>query len=431
MRVHKRGVKALAAGAAIALGASGLAACGGSGSDDKTVEIWMSVDQPVFDGLKKDMEAKAKKAGITVKLSKVTDVNSLIMTKIQANDAPDIALIPQPGVVANIVKRNKAIPLDDVVDKSALESSMIPGSLDAGTFNGKLYGLLASANVKSLVFYNKKAFDKAGYKAPESIDELNTLTDKIKSDGGVPWCFGIESDTATGWPATDWFEELIMKYGGAQGYKDWVSHKTKFDSDLVRQAADEFQKLLLTKGNTIGDHKAIASTSFGDAENSMWKDKPGCWMLKQGSFITAFFPDDVVKNFKQDVGVFGFPSATAGEKAPVLGGGDLAVLLNDSASAKKAMKMLSETDTGKSAAANGSSYLSPHSDFDSSLYTNPVIQSADEVVKNGSELLFDGSDQMPGEVGAGSFWKQMTAWITDQQDISTTLKNIDDSWPTS
>ena len=163
----------------------------------------------------------------------------------------------------------------------------------------------------------------------------------------------------------------------------------------------------------------------------MWKDKPGCWMLKQGTFITAFWPADVVKNFNKDVGVFGFPAATSGEKAPVLGGGDLAVLLNDNASAKTAMKLLSETDTGDEAAKNGSTYLSPHSDFDSSLYVNPVIKAADQVVKNGSELLFDGSDQMPGEVGAGSFWKQVTSWITDQQDLDDTLKNIDDSWPSS
>ena len=433
MRVHKRGVKALTAVAAMALGVSGLAACGGGGSssDDKTVEIWMSVDQPVFDGLKKSMTAKAKDAGITLKMSKVTDINSLIMTKIQANDAPDIALIPQPGVVANIVKRNKAFALDDVLDMADLKSRMLPGALESGTIDGKLYGLLSSANVKSMIFYNKKAFDKAGYKPPTTIAELEALTDQIKSDGHVPWCMGIESDTATGWPATDWFEELVMKYGGASGYNDWVTHKTAFDSDLVKQAGEEFQKLVLTKGNHIGDGKTIASTNFGNAENSMWESDPGCWLFKQGSFITAFFPEDVVKNFTTDVGVFGFPAATAGEKAPVLGGGDLAVLLNDSKSAKDAMKMLSETDTGNSAAANGSSYLSPHSDFDSSLYTNPVIKAADQVVKNGGDLLFDGSDQMPGEVGAGSFWKEVTAWITDQQDLDTTLKNIDDSWPTS
>src|SRR4029079_6839583 len=129
MRVHRRGVKALTAVAAMALGVSGLAACGGGGSrsNDKNVEIWESVDQPVFDGLKKDMTAKAKDAGITLKMSKVTDINSLIMTKIQANDAPDIALIPQPGVVSNIVKRNKAIALDDVVGDK-VKSNMLPRS---------------------------------------------------------------------------------------------------------------------------------------------------------------------------------------------------------------------------------------------------------------------------------------------------------------
>ncbi len=429
-RIHRRGRTSLLVGLALALAAA-LAGCGSGSSSDKTVTIWMSVDQPVFDGLQKQMKAKATDAGIKVKLSKVTDINSLIMTKIQANDAPDIALIPQPGVVSNIVKRNKAFPLDDVVDMNALKGNMLPGSLDAGTFNGKLYGLLASANVKSLVFYNKKAWDKAGYKTPQSIDELNQLTDQIKKDGGTPWCFGIESDTATGWPATDWIEELVMKYGGEQTYKDWVAHKVKFDSPVVRQAGEEFQRLLLEPGNTPGSRNAIASTNFGDAENTMWKDQPGCWMEKQGSFITAFFPDDVVKNFSTDVGVFGFPPAKAGEKAPVLGGGDLAVLLNDSDSAKKAMKLLSETDIGTDAAKNGSSYLSPHTDFDASLYANPLTKEASKVANAGSALLFDGSDQMPGEVGAGSFWKEMTKWITGQEDMTKAFQNIDQSWPSS
>lgn len=432
MRTHVRGRAALLTCMAVA--GMSLAACGGggsSGSDSKTVTIWASMDQPVIDGLTKALDTKAKAAGITVKWQRVENINQLIMTKIQANDTPDIAFIPQPGVVGDMVTRGAAKPLDDVVDLTSLQSSMIPGSLEAGTFDGKLYGLLASMNVKSLVYYDKPAWDAAGYKAPTSIDELNALTDQIKSDGGTPWCMGIESDTATGWPATDWFEDLIMRYGGADGYNSWVTHDTPFDSDLVKQAAAEFEKLMFTDGNVLGGRDAIASTNFGTAGNPMFDPAgPKCWMYKQGSFITGFFPKNITADLDKNVGVFGFPPATAGGDNPVLGGGDMATLLGDSDSAKQVMKMLSETDIGNEAAPT-SSFISPHKDFDVSLYPNEVTRTVAKVGYDASTFLFDGSDQMPGEVGAGTFWKDMTAWISGQEDLDTALKNIDDSWPSS
>jgi alpha-glucoside transport system substrate-binding protein len=432
MRVHARGRRKLLAAAAsgvLVLTAAGCGDDGGSGSDSKTVTIWTSVDQPVLDGLKKAMEPKAKEAGITVKWSKVENINQLIMTKIQANDTPDIAMIPQPGVVADIVDRGAAQPLDDVVDMAALESSMVPGTLDAGTVDDKLYGLLTSMNVKSLVFYNKKAWDEAGYEAPTSIDELNDLTEQIKSDGGTPWCMGIESDTATGWPATDWFEDLVMRYGGVDGYNSWVTHETPFDSDLVREAAGEFEELMFTEGNVLGGRDAISSTNFGTAGNPMFDaDGPSCWMYKQGSFITGFFPEEITADLDANVGVFGFPPAEEGGENPVLGGGDLAMLLSEKSAAADVMKMMSETDIGNDAAGS-SSFISPHKDFDASLYPDELTRSVADVGYSATAFLFDGSDQMPGEVGAGSFWKDMTAWISGQQDLDTTLKNIDDSWP--
>ncbi len=326
MRIHRRGRTSLAALTAVAAAAAltGCGSDGGSSDDSKSVTIWSSVDQPVQDGLNKVLVEKAKAKGITIKWQKVDNINQLIMQKIQANDTPDIAFIPQPGVVADIVKRGKPVPLDDVVDKAALESNMIPGSLDAGTVDDKLYGLLVSANVKSLVFYPKKAWDKAGYQAPDSIEELNALTEKIKADGNTPWCMGIESDTATGWPATDWIEDLVMRYGGADEYNQWVNHEIKFDSPLVREAAAEFEKLMFTDGNVLGGRKAIASTNFGTAGNPMFDAEPGCWLYKQGSFITGFFPKNVVANLDEEVGVFGFPPKDAGGENPVLGGGDMA-----------------------------------------------------------------------------------------------------------
>jgi ABC-type glycerol-3-phosphate transport system substrate-binding protein len=396
-----------------------------------TVTIWASMDKPVIDGLAAGLAPLAQAAGVTVKWQRVDNINQVIMTKIQANDVPDIAMIPQPGVVADIVNRNKATALDDVVDVNALKSSMLPGALESGTVNGKLYGLLVSANTKSFVWYPKKAWDAAGYKAPQTIDELNALTEKIKTDKTAtnPWCMGIESAAATGWPATDWFEDLVMRYGGTDQYNQWVKHQIKFDSPLVRQAAAEFEKIAFTDGNVLGGRKAIASNAFGTAGNPMFTPKPGCMLFKQGSFITGagFFPKNVQSNLAENVGVFYFPPAQAGGEKPILGGGDMAVLLKNTAGARAVMKMLGDKSIGEK--AMGTSFLSPHKDFDVTKYQGETAQEVAKITYASSIFLFDGSDQMPGAVGAGTFWKDMTSWISGQENLDTALKNIDNSWP--
>jgi alpha-glucoside transport system substrate-binding protein len=436
MRVSKRNRTAVMAVTTAVVAATALAGCGGGGSgsggsDSKTVTVWLSVDQPVVDGFNKVLVPAAKKQGITVNLKKVNNINQLVMTSIQANKAPDIALIPQPGVVGDIVKRNKATALDDVVDMASLKSSMAAGTLEAGTVDGKLYGLLVSMNVKSLVFYNKKAWAKAGYPTPKSLDELNSLTDKIKADGGTPWCMGIQDPGgASGWPATDWMEDLVMRYGGADKYNDWVSHKIPFDDPVVKQAGGEFEKLLFTDGNVTGGQKAIANSNWQTVANHMFDAKPGCWMLKQGNFITGFFPKNVQADLDANVGVFGFPPATAGGENPTLGGGDLATLLNSNKSSQAVMKLMSQTDLGSEAAKSGA-YISPHKDFDTSVYPNTIVKGAADVAYKSTQFLFDGSDAMPASVGAGSFWKQMVSWTAGEESLDEALKNIDSSWPTS
>jgi len=421
------------AGAVLAA-TSGLAACGGgdSGSSDSTVTVWSSTDPLVFAGLKKEIVAKAKAEGITVDMQRVDNINQLIMTKLQAGDAPDIAMIPQPGVVGDIVKRGEAQPLDDVVDMGALQSDMTPGTLESGTFDGKLYGLLTSMNVKSLVFYPKQAWDKAGYKAPKTLDELAALGQEIKKDGTTPWCFGIQAEGATGWPVTDWFEDLVAKQQGADVYNQWVTNEVKFDSPEVREAADWFETNVIGDGQVAGGRGSVASTAYGDADNPMWEDPPGCMLLKQGNFIVSpdFMPKDVVSDVDKNVGVFGFPPADAGGEDPVVGGGDLSVLLSDSDNAKKVMKIMADPTLGKDTAGT-SSFISPHTTFDQSLYPNDLTRTIAGVAYNADTFLFDGSDQMPGAVGAGTFWKDMTSWIAGQEDLDTALKNIDASWPTT
>jgi alpha-glucoside transport system substrate-binding protein len=282
---------------------------GGGGDDDGTVEILATTDPLVFEGLKAKIEEEAEAAGIDVDIQRVDNINQLILTRVQAGDPPDIAVIPQPGVIQQLLDRGEGVELTDEIIPPELIEDMTPGTLEAGQFDGTQYGLMISMNVKSLVFYNKQAWDEAGYEAPETLDDLLDLTEQIKSDGGTPWCFGIESDAATGWPVTDWYEDLIMRFGGSETYEQWVTNEVPFDSDVVREAADYMEQTVLAEGNVPGGRSAIASTGFGQAEDTMWEDDPGCWMLKQGNFIVSadFIPQDVVDNVDERIGVFGFP----------------------------------------------------------------------------------------------------------------------------
>lgn len=415
----------------LVVAAAGCSSKNSAGSDTKNITIWSSMDQPVIDGLSAKLNPEAKAMGITVKWQKIDNINQIILSKIQANDPPDIALLPQPGIIKDLASKHKITALDDVLDLNALKGSMTAGTLDvAKGDDGKTYGLMVSMNVKGLVFYPKKAFESAGYTAPKTLDELNALADKMRSDGKTPWCLGIESNTATGWPATDWFENLILKYGGIDQYNQWITHQVKFDSPIVRQAAAEFQTVAFTQGNVLGGRKAIASNNFGTAGNAMFDAKPGCMMYMQGSFITGFFPKNIQSDLDNQVGVFGLPPATAGGDNPVEGGGDTASIYKDSASARAVMKLLAATDLGTTAAGNGSSFISPHKDFPVASYPLKTTQAIAQVAYSATGFGFDASDAMPGAVGSGSFWKEMTAWISGGESLDAALKKIDESWPT-
>lgn len=433
-RRMRRNLAAVAAVTALTLTAAACGGGSGSGSSDGgAVTIWMSLDQSVVDGIQKQMDIAAKDAGIEVKIERVDSIDKLIKTKIQAGDTPDIALLPQPGVVASVVELGAAFPLDNVLDTSTLESSMVAGALDAGTIDGKLYGLLTSMNVKSLIFYPKKAFEAAGYPQPQSLDELTALADQIKSDGGTPWCLTMESGDATGWVATDWLEDLVMRYGGVDAFDQWVAGDLKFTDPIVKKAASYFENVALTDGNVLGGQQAITATPFGEAAKPMFdKGKPGCWLLKQGSFFVGpdFLPENVFANLDDELGVMAFPPAEVGGDNPVLGGGDLAVLMSDSKDAKTAMNLLATADIGKDAAPV-SSFISPFKNFDVSLYPSETTRTIAKVAYDSTAFRFDGSDSMPPEVGAGSFWKEMTAWLNGDEDLDTALQNIDDSWPSS
>ena len=409
---------------------------GGGGSDsagegDGQVEILFGFGGDQSKGFQDGLNEWAQANGVTIKFSEASQsFDTIVRTRVQGNNLPDIALFPQPGVMLDIANSGKMQDLSALLDKTKVESTLVPGELQAGTSaDGKLYGVPMSMNVKSLVFYPKKAWTAKGYTVPTTIAELEALTNQIKADGTTPWCVGIESAAATGWPATDWVEDFVLRYGGPEKYDQWVKHEIPFNDPVVVQAAQEFEKLALADGNVFGDRKAVVSNAFSTAANPMFSDPPKCFLHRQGNFITqkGFFPEKVRANLDEEVGVFQLPGTDAANK-PVLGGGDLAGAFSNDDDTKKVMAHLTSPEfTFADLAA--SSWISPHKTFDTSKYPDETTKAIAELAYQSTVFRFDGSDQMPGAVGAGTFWKGMTAWISGQQDLDEALKSIEESWP--
>src|SRR5918996_630338 len=205
----------------------------------------------------------------------------------------DVAMLPQPGAVADAVDQG-AVALEDMgFDIAELEDTFGGEYLmSLGEVDGEHYGLPSNINLKSMIWYPKDDFDAAGYEVPETWDDLIALSDQIVEQGVPPWCVGFESEAATGWPATDWMEDIMLRTAGTDVYDQWVSHEIPFNDEAVQNAAETFGEVMFADGYVLGGADQTPAIAFGDAPGPMFQDPPGCWLHRQATFINAFFPPE-------------------------------------------------------------------------------------------------------------------------------------------
>jgi alpha-glucoside transport system substrate-binding protein len=287
-------------------------------------------------------------------------------------------------------------------------------------------GIWARANGKSSVWYPKAEFDAAGYTVPTTWDELMALTAQIAADGDTPWCIGIESGAATGWAMTDWIEDVMLRTTSLENYDKWVAGELPFDSPEVRNAVDIVTKIWFNDDYVYGGRKAIATTFFGDAPKPMFEKPPKCWLHRQGNFITTFFPEGLEAGVDYDF--FYLPPIDPAYGKPVLGAGDIYAMFNDRPEVRAVIQYFSMGESLKGWVEAGGA-IAVQKDASLDWYGDPVTKNVAIMIQNATSFRFDASDLMPGAVGAGSFWKSMTDFVSGSIDLDTALAQIDASWP--
>ena len=389
---------------------------------------WLSPEADRFDALLAYFEAAT---GAEATYTGSDSFEQQIVIDAEAGSAPNIAVFPQPGLAANMASNGLLTPLGGemaswVTDNFAAGQSWV----DLGTYADEagadqFYGFFFNVNVKSLVWYSPENFEDAGYEVPGSMEDLLALSEQIVADGGTPWCIGLGSGAATGWPATDWVEDLLLRTQTPDVYDGWVTNEIPFNDPRIVNAIETFGTFARNDDFVMGGAGAVATTDFRDSPAGLFASPPGCYMHRQASFIPAFFPDGTVVG--EDADFFYFPSFSGEDLGnPVLGGGTLMAVTDPSDATMAFMEFLQTPVAHEIMMAQGG-FLTPHSGVNLDTYENASLRGQGEILLGATTFRFDGSDLMPGAIGAGSFWTGMVDYAggADAQAVADAIQN---SW---
>ncbi|MGI9135548.1 MAG: ABC transporter substrate-binding protein [Candidatus Nanopelagicales bacterium] len=419
--------------ASVAAGCEAYAAYGTN--EGAKVTVFTSIlppEQQKFEDAWKQFETCT---GIDIVYEGSDQFEAQLPTRIAGGNAPDIAFIPQPGLLAKLVQAGGPVAAPEGVVAN-VDSYWNPAWKSYGTVDGTFYAAPLGSNMKSFVWYSPKKFAEWGIEVPTTWDEMFTASDAIAKAGVKPWCGGIESGGATGWPATDWLEQIVLRQSGGEVYDKWVNHEILFDSPEITKAMDTLAGWMKNPdyvNGGFGDVKTIATTAFQDAGGPILKGE--CAMLQQASFYANFW-----ENFQPgttiaadgDVFAFYLPAIDDAVAAnPVVGGGEFVTAFSDRPEVAAAQTFLSSAEFATAKVALGT-WVSANSGVPLETYANPIDKlSAQYLTDPNGTFRFDASDLMPAAVGAGAEWKELTAWFAEDKSTKDVLTAIDAAWPAS
>jgi ABC-type sugar transport system, periplasmic component len=406
--------------AVVVLAASGCTS--GPSPDDndlkgKTVSVigtWGGDEQAAFLKMVAPWE---QETGAKVKYTGTRDINTVLTTGVASGVLPDLAGLPGPGQMAEYASSGKLLPLDGVLDVQTYQNETAPALVSLGKSDGKVYGVFIKAAVKGLIWYSPALHDYSA-SPPKTWADLNSQATANKGAAKAIWCLGIESGAASGWPATDWIEDLVLRTAGPATYAKWYEGKIKWSDAAIKKAFQMYADEVVAK--SYGGSATAVATAFGNAGDPLFANPPGCELLHQASFITGF------SQFKshqagKDYNFFPFPDIDPQYAGAVEGAGDLFGMFHDTPAAKSLMKYL-VTAKAQDIWVKAGGALSANKNAKS--YPDDISKRSADILANAKTFAFDASDLMPKAMN-DAFWKAMVALTGGSKSVDQVLADLD------
>ncbi len=368
--------------------------------------LWSGVE---LDAFKATIAPFEDQTGITVLIDEVgRDLPTVLPVRVAAGNPPDLAALPNPGQMQEFVGQGVLVALDSLSNLTDHPAAFV----DLGTVDGHVYGFFIAADLKSLIWYNPKAFTARGYEVPTSWPTLIALSEQIVADGGTPWAIGLESGPASGWPGTDWIEDIMLRTAGPDLYDQWVNHEIPWTHPAVKKAWEYFGQIVNAPGFVYGGYVGALTIAFGDSPSVLFDAPPGAYMHRQATFIQSSIlnsnPDLVPV---EDYNVFAFPPISPVHGNPLLGAGDLIGVFNETPEALALANYLASAEA-QEIWCGTLGKLAINKNVDPSVYPDPITANAAMMLAEAETFRFDASDLMPAAVGSGTFWTGILDYIS-------------------
>ena len=387
---------------------------GGEGGTVSMIGVWSGDEEGTFKSI---LQPFLDRCDITLEYEGTRDL-AVYSTRIEGGNPPDIVGLPNPGLLAQF--KDYMVPLDDIIDLSQYS----PAWQSLGSVDGTVYGAFFKADTKSLVWYSPPVFEAMGYSVPTTWDEMTSLMDQIVADGGVPWSCGIGSGDATGWVATDWIQDILLRTQGADFVERWARHEVPWTDPAIKEAFQTYYDICASDTYALGGAQGTLNTSFQESLYPPFQDPPQAYMVRQASFaggiIGEQFPDLVAG---EDYTFFMFPAFNDEYGAPMQGGADVMALFNaDNPAAVALLNYMFSAEGGRALAASGWG-LSPNNNVTADDYTSPLQGRAAALMNEAPAFSFDADDRFPGGLNV-DYWQAVVDYLNGG-DLDTILERME------
>lgn len=418
--------RAVALGLSIPAAGALLAACGGgsSGGSAKSVDVlnvWGGEEQASFKAV---VAPFTKQTGITVNIESTRDLNTILTTRTQAHNPPSLAVLPNPGKMQELAKKNQLIALDSFLNMSQIHNDYASAWTDLGSYNGKLYAIFFKAANKGTVWYNPTAFQGAGYQIPATWQDMVTLSNNIAGSGKYPWSMGVSAAAASGWPAADWIAQIYLNQSGPDMYDKWVAHQIPWTDASIKTAFQTFGQIANGNHYINGAPQSILATTPQDASYLPYDSPPKSYLYYLGDF-TAGFITSQFKSLQPGTGFnfFPFPTINSTYQGAVTGGADVVVAMKNDSATQQLVKYLATASAQEIWVKRGG-FTSVNKSVPLSAYPDAVAKASAQMLTSASTYRFGADDLMPSQV-ENAFWKATLNYIQNPGQLDSILSSME------